>query len=180
MLRVAVDGPDAAAPHRLADALIEPLRVRGRPAVHVDSRTFWRDASLRLEYGRTDVESLPGWLDADALAREVLVPAARDGSYLPSLRDPVANRSTRAAPRRLPAQGVVIVSGALLLGRGLPFDRTVHLAMSAPARARRTAPEDAWTLPAFDRYDDEVRPGELADVVIRLDDPRRPAVGGLR
>ena len=74
---------------------------------------------------------------------------------------------------------MLVVSGALLLGLGLPFDRVVHLAVSPAARARRTPAEQAWTLPAFDRYDAEVAPAELADVVIKLDDPRHPAVRGL-
>jgi hypothetical protein len=41
---------------------------------------------------------------------------------------------------------------------------------------RRTDSADAWTLPAYDRYDAEVAPSELADVVVRWDDPVRPAV----
>ena len=50
---------------------------------------------------------------------------------------------------------------------------------AAGARRRRTPDADAWTLEAFDRYDAEVRPADLADVVVKLDDPRRPAVLGL-
>lgn len=180
MVRVAIDGPPCADPGGLADALLEPLRALGHPGAHVRSSSFWRDASLRLEYGREDLESFPSWLDAGALEREVLGPVATDGSYLPSLRDPVTNRSTRAHPEQLAPGGVLIVSGALLLGRGLRFDRVVHLAMSAPARARRIAPDEAWTLPAYDRYDADVRPEQLADVIVRMDDPRRPAVSGLR
>jgi hypothetical protein len=180
VLRVAVDGPPAADPDGLADSLLEPLRVLGRPAAHVSAASFWRDASLRLEYGREDHDSFASWLDADALRREVLTPAAERGEYLPSLRDPVTNRSTREAPRQLGAGGVLLVSGALLLGRGLPFDRTVHLAMSAAARARHTSADASWTLPAYERYDAEVRPAGAADVVIRMDDRRHPAVGGLR
>jgi hypothetical protein len=71
---------------------------------------------------------------------------------------------------------VLIVSGELLLGRSLPFDRTVHLFMSPATRRRRTSAEQAWTLPAFDDYDASVRPVETADAVLRLDDPRHPAV----
>jgi hypothetical protein len=179
VLRVAVDGPPCAAPDGLAGALLEPLRALGHPAAHVLAASFWRDASLRLEYGREDLESFSSWLDAGALDREVLGPVAADGTYLPSLRDPVSNRSTRAEAQHLGAGGVLIVSGALLLGRGLSFDRAVHLAMSAPARARRIAAADAWTLPAYDHYDADVRPEQLADIVIRMDDPRRPAVSGL-
>lgn len=177
--RVALDGPPCAQPGELAEALVEPLRLRGRPAVHVRADSFWRDASLRLEQGREDPDAYAEWLDADALRREVLVPLAERGEYLPSLRDPGTNRSTREPPRRAPASAVLIVSGALLLGLGLPFDRVVHLAMSPAARARHTPPQDSWTLPAFAAYDAEVHPDELADVVVRVEHPQRPAVRGL-
>ena len=40
----------------------------------------------------------------------------------------------------------------------------------------RTPAEDAWTLPAFGRYAEEVAPASFADVVLRVDDPRRPAM----
>lgn len=175
-LRVAVDGPPSADPAALAQELIEALRLRGRPAVHVRAEAFWRDASVRLEFGHHDLESFRTWLDADALRREVL---SGHGWVLPSLRDPVTNRATREPRRPLADGSVVVVSGELLLGLGLPFDRVIHLAMSRAARARRTSPDDAWTLPAFDRYDAEVAPMEIADVVIKLDDPRHPAIRGL-
>ena len=71
---------------------------------------------------------------------------------------------------------MVIVSGPLLLGAGLPFDVTVHLSVSAAALDRRTGAELRWTLPAYARYADEVDPASFADVVVRLDDPRRPAL----
>ncbi|MDQ2751115.1 MAG: uridine kinase [Actinomycetota bacterium] len=178
-LRVALDGPRCAAePAALADSLLAALRARGRAADHIVAEWFWRDASLRFEYGREDVESLPDWLDAAALRREVLDPLGPDGSgsYLPSLRDPVTNRATRAPVRQAPASAIVIVSGELLLGQGLPFDVAVHLSMSPAGRARRTPGAARWSLPAFDHYDTAVRPVELADVVIRVDDRRHPAV----
>jgi hypothetical protein len=68
------------------------------------------------------------------------------------------------------------VSGPLLLGAGLPFDVSVHLELSGAALHRRTDPELRWTLPAYARYGAEVDPASFADVVIRLDDPRRPAL----
>lgn len=178
-VRVALDGPPVAAPHELAASLVAPLRARSRPVAHVRAETFWRDASLRLEHGREDVESYPRWLDAEALRREVLDPVAEGGTYLPSLRDPVSNRSTRAVPRPAPPGTVLVVSGSFLLGRSLPFDRTVHLLVSRGARERRTPAEQAWTLPAFDAYERETDPSATADVVIRADDPRHPAVRGL-
>jgi hypothetical protein len=182
-LRVAVDGPDAAGPLTLAKSLVDPLRARGQDAVVIDARTFWRDASLRLEFGREDVESFAGWLDDGALRREVLdavrtsPQSTGPATVLPALRDPQTNRSLRLPRRAVSPAGVVLVAGPLLLGRGLPFDMTIHLALTPGARARRTEAQWQWTLPAFDRYDDEVTPADVADVVLRMDDPRHPAIG---
>jgi hypothetical protein len=171
-VRVAVDGPPCAHPGSFADAHADGLRA-SRPVAHVRAETFWRDASLRFEHGKQDVEAYLTWLDAAALRREVLEPVMT-GRYLPSLRDPVSNRSTREPPRDAPDGTVLIVSGAFLLGQGLPFDLSVHLAVSPAARARQT--DETWTLPAFDEYDATVRPFDTADVVVRYDDPRHPAV----
>jgi hypothetical protein len=178
-LRVAVDGPRAADPGGVAESLREPLLAGGRPFLHIQASTFWRDASLRLEHGRHDLQSYrDDWLDAGALLREVLAPLGPGGSgaYLPSLRDPATNRATRSPRLAAVAGTVVVVSGALLLGRDLPFDVTIHLAIGPAARARRTADDWAWTLPAFDEYDRDVDPVNTADVVVRLDDPRHPAI----
>ncbi len=178
-LRVAVDGPPAAEPGRLADDLVDPLRVRGRPTVRVDTQDFLRPASLRYEHGRTSPDAYyTDWLDEAGLRREVLDPAGPGGSgrILPALWDRERDRATRAGYLTLPPNAVVLVSGSLLLGGGLPFDVTIHLVLSAGALARRTPPEWHWTLPAFARYAAEVGPETFADVVIRIDDPRHPAV----
>lgn len=178
-LRVAVDGAVAADPGRLADALVDPLRVRGRPAVRVDTSDFLRPASLRLEFGRTEPDSFyAGWFDEAGLIREVLGPAGPEGSglILERLWDAGADRAARMPYRQLPLGAILLVSGPLLLGSGLPFDFSVHLEVSAAALARRTPPESAWTLPAYRRYRAEVAPETFADVVVRLDDPRRPAL----
>lgn len=111
----------------------------------------------------------------------MLVPLGAGGSgrYLPTLRDPATNRATRAAALDAPDRAILLLDGDLLLGAGLPSDVEIHLYQSAPARARRMserAPEWAWTLPALQRYDEEVAPAQIAHLVIRLDDPRHPAV----
>ena len=176
-LRVAIDGPEAAEPDPFAASLVDPLRVRGRPALHIPSAGFLRPASLRFERGRKNPESFyERWLDEDGLRREVLDRLEPDGRVLPDLWDPVDDRATRSAYVTVPEGGVVLVSGPLLLGGTLPFDLTVHLSLSPGALARRTSPERQWTLPAYERYEAEVRPGELADVVVRIDDPDHPAV----
>jgi hypothetical protein len=100
------------------------------------------------------------------------------GRVLPSLRDPVTDRSTRAGYVELPPGGVLVLDGPLLLGQGLPLDLTVHLRLSRAALERRTDPAERWTLPAYERYAREVLPEESADVVVRADDPRHPAWNG--
>jgi hypothetical protein len=178
-LRVAVDGAPAAAPETLADALVDPLRVRGRPAVRIATDDFLRPASVRLEYGRTNPDAFySGWLNEAALRREVLDPAGPGGSgrIVTRLWDARADRATREPYTPLPPTAVVLVSGPLLLGAGLPFDFSVHLDLSAAALERRTERELRWTLPAYARYRAEVDPASFADLVVRLDDPRRPAL----
>jgi hypothetical protein len=178
-LRVAVDGAPPARPGELADALVDPLRRAGRPVVRVRAGDFLRPASVRLEHGREDPDAyLDDWLDVSAIAREVVDPLGPDGSgrYLPSLWDPVRDRATRAPAAWAPAGAVLVLSGSLLLGRWLDLDLTVHLAMRPATLERRTEPAERWTLPAFARYAEEVSPETAADVVVRVDDPRRPAL----
>ena len=178
-LRVAIDGAPPARPEHLADALVGPLRVRGREVLRVSARDFLRPASLRFEHGRTDPDAFYGdWLDHGGLVREVLDPLGPGGSgrALPSLWDSSVDRATRASYVTLPPGGVLLLDGALLLGRGLPFDQAVHLWLSPGALGRRTAADRRWTLPAFARYEDEVGPADHADVVVRVDDPRHPAL----
>jgi hypothetical protein len=178
-LRVAVDGAPPARPDELADALVDPLRRTGRPVVRVSAGDFLRPASVRLEHGRQDPDAyLDDWLDVSALVREVVDPMGPDGSgrYLPSLWDPVRDRATRAPVLPAPEGAVLVLDGSLLLGRWLDLDLTVHLAMRPATLERRTAAGERWTLPAYARYAEEVDPEAVADVVVRVDDPRRPAL----
>ncbi|MEU5936896.1 uridine kinase [Micromonospora sp. NPDC047187] len=178
-LRVAVDGAPAAGADELAAALVDPLRAQGHPVLHVRATDFLRPASLRFELGRTNPDSFyEAWVDEAGLRREVLDPAGPGGSgrLLPSLWDADADRASRARYVDLAPGGVVVVSGSLLLGGGLSFDVTVHLELSPTALRRRTEPAQQWTLPAFDRYAEEVVPASFADVVVRVGDPRRPAL----
>jgi hypothetical protein len=178
-LRVALDGADAADPGRLADALVDPLRVLGHPVVRVRAKDQLRPASLRLERGRTDPDSFyEDWLDTDGLSREVLDPLEPGGSgRVRAVRwDAAADRAARTPAEVMPDGAVLLMSGPLLLGRWLAFDLTVHLELSPAALARRTPTDLEWTLPAYARYADEVDPAAVADMVVRLDDPRHPAV----
>ena len=179
VLRVAVDGHPATSPGAFADALVDPLRLRGRPVLRVSAELFQRPASLRFERGRTDPDAFyDDRLDLAGLRRELLDPLGPGGSglYLPTLWDPETDRATRAQYELAPVGSVLILDGTLLLGRGLPFDLTMHLRLSAGARERRVSPAERWALPAYGRYEREANPEQTADVLIRLDDPRHPAL----
>ncbi|QKV79093.1 uridine kinase [Amycolatopsis sp. Hca4] len=175
-LAVAVDGAaGATATAELADALVDPLRLRGRATLRVSAGDFLRPASLRFEHGRTNPDArYTDWLDLGALRREVLEPLKGSGEVLPSLWDAGRDRATRAERVPLPEGAVVLLDGELLLGAGLAFDLAVHLWLS-PAALRRRVP-DTWAIPAYERYEEEADPSSLADVVVRVDDPRHPAL----
>jgi hypothetical protein len=178
-VRVAVDGAEAARPEQLADGLVAPLRALGRETVRVRSRDHLRPASLRFERGREDPDSFyEDWLDVPGLAREVLVPLDPGGSgRIRAVRfDARTDRASRAGFQAVAPGTVLVLSGALLFGHGLPLELTVHCELSPGALARRTPPELAWTLPAYRRYAQEVDPAAWADVVVRCDDPLHPAV----
>lgn len=178
-VRVLVDGPPPAAPRELADDVAGRVRLRGRSAVVVDADDYLRPASVRLELGHTDPDMfLDGWLDESALAREVLGPSADDGSgmVLPRLRDARRDRSYRDRPEPIGRDGVVLLAGARLLGRGLACELAVHLRMTAAALARHLPAEQDWMLAAFARYEDERDPIGSADVLVMADHPDRRAL----
>lgn len=181
-LAFGIDGAPAARTGETADRLAEELGLLGRSVLVVPTEGFLRPASLRYEYGKRDPDAyLDGWYDTGALWREVFGPleAGGSGRVLPDLWDPVTDRATRTPYRQLPEGAVVIVHGPFLLGQWFPFALGVHLRLSPAALRRRTAEDERWTLPAFARYEDEVGPAERADVVVRADDPSRPAWTGL-
>ncbi|GAA2806902.1 uridine kinase [Streptomyces showdoensis] len=178
-LKVGIDGAPAAPGAELAGRVADALRLRGRSVLVVGTAGFLRPASLRFEYGRQDPDAYyGGWFDTGALWREVFGPLEPGGSglVLPDLWDPATDRATRSPAVPLPPGGVLVLHGPFLLGHWFPFDLKVHLSLSPGALARRT--EEPWALPAFERYEDEVGPAGVADAVVRVDDPRRPAWAG--
>jgi hypothetical protein len=177
--RVLVDGAAQADPAGWADALVAPLRLRGRPVLRLSAEDFLRPASVRLEHGRHDPDAFyQDRLDVGALRREALDPlgAGGSGQVLPRFWDAETDRSPRAEPVELPRGGVLVVDGSLLLGLGLPVELCVHLHLSEQALTRRTPAELAWTLPAYRRYAEEAAPTQTADAVLLVDHPDRPAL----
>lgn len=178
-LRVLVDGADAAKPDELCTAVAAGLRAAGRPSVVVRLADWWRPASLRLEQGHRDPESFrQHWFDYAALRREVLDPLGPGGSgkWLPTLWDFSADRATRVPRESTDAGLVLLVAGPMLLGRDLPCELAVHLHLSEAALRRRTPPELGWTVPAVVAQEQTADSDEVADVLVRVDHPDRPAV----
>ncbi len=153
--------------------------MRGRPVLHASATDFLRPASLRLERGRRDPDGFyTEWLDTAALDRELLGPAGPGGSgrVLPRFRDAAADRAARADYVDAGPGGVLLLDGTMLLGLGLPAELVVHLQLSEQALRRGTSPEQQWTLPAYRRYAEEVGPEQVADIVLLVDHPDRPAL----
>ena len=156
----------------LSAELSAALAARGRIPLPVAARGFWRPAGERFAHGREDWLCFrDSWLDAAALRREVL---EAGGTWLPALRDVDRDRSARADRQPVPDRAVLLVDGVFLQGLALPAELVVHLALSPAALLRRGVP--AWQLPAYASYDEDVAPGETADVLVRAEDPLRPAV----
>lgn len=173
--RLLLDGWAPADPESLARDLIEPLRARGRDAVLVRAADFLRPASVRWEFGRDDPDALLDVaLDSGALIREVLDPWEAGTAYLPALWDAAHDRSARRSREAVPDRGVLILAGELLLGRWLPADLTVHLALRPDMLARRFDASEQWRLAADTRYREDVDPECVADLVIRVDHADRP------
>lgn len=163
-----LDGGGSAA---LSDAVSTALGERGRVALQVRASSFWRPAGERFQHGREDWQSFrDSWLDTAALRREVL---DADGTWLPALWDVERDRSSRLLAQPVPARSVLLVDGLFLLGAGLPAELVVHVTLSSAALLRRGV--SAWQLEAFRSYDEEVSPMDQCDILVRAEDPQRPA-----
>jgi hypothetical protein len=104
----------------------------------------------------------------------VLTRVVEQQEYLPSLRDPETDRATRAAYVRAAPGTVVLLDGALAIGRGLAVDISVHLALKPATLRRRTPPDEAWVIPAYEQYAGEIE--SAPDLVVRVDHPDHPAL----
>ncbi|MEV6097435.1 hypothetical protein [Nocardia sp. NPDC051981] len=172
---IAVDGADAADPLTVANGVAELLRTRGRPAAVVSLHDFVRPASVRLEYDRdSEFTYRTAWFDYAALNREVLKPLRDTGRYLPALWDERADRSARARIRTADDTTVLFIAGPMLLGRGLDFDLTVGLRMSAGALRRRTDAASQFTVDGLLEF--QRAHAEEPDIQVAWDHPDRPAI----
>lgn len=178
---IGFDGPAEIGTTALADRVAEALRSAGRPAIRASTNWWWRPSALRLELGRQDVDMLlTGWVDADAIIRELIGPVVSGaGPYITRLRDPETDRSVRERPTIAPSGAIVLIDGPFLAAASLPLDALVVLSTGRGALARALPPERGWWPAAFERYQADYRPAESADVVLSYDHRSAPAARGL-
>ncbi|MGC4935850.1 hypothetical protein ACLQ3C_19470 [Gordonia sp. DT30] len=173
-LVVGVVGAPVADPESLADRIAGSLRVRGRAAEVVRVVDYIRPASLRLEWGAHDAEAFAtSWYDFPALRREVIDSLHADGSWLPRLWDGLSDRSFRDERQIAAGDQVIVIAGPMVLRADLRLDLGIALRMSRAALARRTPPDEQWTI---DPLLDHERDAPLPDIEVRYDHPDRPAV----
>lgn len=150
--------------------------------LRVSAENFLRPRSLRLEHGPHDPDAgYEGWYDTYALLREVLDPLGPGGAgtWLPALWDAERDRATRQSRRAAPPGAVLVLTGPFLLRWELSgaLDAVVHLQTSAAAQRRRLPAADVdRVVGAWARYLEETDPASRADLVVRCEDPRHPAL----
>jgi uridine kinase len=188
---VAVDGADGAGKSRWAAEFVPVARDDlGVPVEQVSVDAFHHPRTRRYARGRDDPDGF--YLDSfdlDALVRQVLLPWRTGGSWVDAVHDVVTDEPVRAAPRPVPDRGVLVVDGLFLLRPELAHHWHVTVRLEAPATVRvvRLASRDGTPadpghpyyrryLLAQDRYAGEVRPAEVADVVIDTGAHRAPEV----
>ncbi|EHR61814.1 nucleoside/nucleotide kinase family protein [Saccharomonospora cyanea] len=193
-LRVAVDGPTAAGKTGFGHELAEHLVRAGRPVLRAcldDFKRPWKDRHLY------DRESGEGYYrnayDYDAVTRLLLEPAAPDGTgrcVLCSI-DPLTQKDHSKIVTTAPPDAVLVVDGVFAFRPEIDrhWDFRIWLDIDPELSVRRGAERDAeWAgadatalhrhryLPSMALYESEVRPKQLADVVIDNTDFARPRV----
>ncbi len=177
---VGFDGPAEIGATGLADAVAEALRRSGRPVVRASTAWWWRPAALRLELGRQDVDMLlTGWVDADALGRELLTPFRAGQPHITRLRHPETGRPVREPPEQAAVGSILLLDGPFLLAAAPALDGVIGLKVGRGSLMRALPDDRQWWVAAFERYQADYRPAERADVLLSYDHPSAPAVSGL-
>ncbi|KRV47284.1 uridine kinase [Wenjunlia vitaminophila] len=195
VLRVAVDGPDAAGKTTLADELARNLSGR-REAIRVGIDGFHRPRSVRLRRGSLSPEGFyHDSFDHDAVRRTVLDPLGPGGDrrYRTAVFDHRVDAATDEPARVAPEGAVLLFDGVFVLRPELRehWDVSIFVDVSEEEALRRALVRDAVVMGGPDvvreRYERRYLPGQrlyrgtaapelAADVVIDNNDPARPRV----
>lgn len=188
--RVGVDGVDGTGTTVLAADLARLLRDGGREVVHAGADDFLHPRAVRYRRGRDDPEGFyRDSVDTGALRRELLEalgPAGTD-RYRTRVHDLATDRPVHGPGQQAGAHAVLVVDGIFLQAPAVRphLDLVVFLQASFPATFARMAVRDGCPPdpddPANARYRqgqqlylDEVDPAARADVLVDVEDVRRP------
>jgi uridine kinase len=196
VLRVAIDGPDAAGKTTLADELADRLTGRGRPVIRASIDGFHQPQAIRRRRGSLSPEGY--FLDAfdyAAFRRLLLEPLspAGDRRYRTAAFDHLTDSPLDGPTREAAGNAVLIVDGVFLLREELRgyWDLTVFLCISPAESLRRALQRDVTVFGSPDtvreRYEARYLPGqalyhscaapqEHAHVLIDHEHPETPRV----
>jgi uridine kinase len=194
-VRVAVDGCSAAGKTTLADELAQTLRAHtDREVIRVGIDHFKRAVAVRTAYPADSPESyyLDSW-DYPAIRERLLVPLGPGGDrrYRTAVMDLPGLTTVDGPTRTAPDDAILLADGAFLQRPELAghWDLVVYVDVSLAEVLRRgIARDQAWMdsaaaaehryrtkyIPGEQRYLNEVRPRERADVVVVNEQPERP------
>jgi hypothetical protein len=179
---IGFDGPAEIGTTALADAVAGTLRGSGRQIIRASTSWWWRPSALRLEFGRQDLDMLLiGWVDSDAIRRELVQPVRVGGStYITRLRDPDTDRSVRQRADPVSPGAVLLLDGPFLLAADLPLDAMVGFSVSRGFLDRALPDDRRWWVGAFSKYQDDYAPASRSDVLLSYDHATAPAASGLK
>ena len=194
-LRVAVDGPPAAGKTVLADELASVLRAQGREVIRASIEGFLFPQSQR--YGRGVYSGEACYYDSvdyDALQRVLLDPLGPGGDrrFQPAVYDKGTETALSQPVTTASADAVLLFEGVFLLRPELVRRWDLRIFVSAAfeetldrARTRDKALYGSATeverrfrnryLPAQQIYFAAAHPTDHAHIIVRNDDPQRPA-----
>jgi uridine kinase len=195
VVRVAVDGMDAAGKTTMANELVPLIRRRGRPVIQVSGDGFHRPRAERYARGELSPEGYyRDAFDVEAIAEHVLKPLGPGVTqrYRTASFDLDRDRPTNDPVRLAPARAVLLMDGVFLLRPELIrfWEFAVFLDINDSEVLRRALARDGRGvgeehlreryerryLPAHALYEAEVHPRREADVVIEDSDPEAPLV----
>ena len=123
---------------------------------------------------------LTGWVDSDAIRRELLQPVRAGGStHITRLRDPGTDRSVRQRADPVLPGAVLLLDGPFLLAADLPLDALVGFSVSRGSLDRALPDDRRWWVGAFEKYQDDYAAADRSDVLLSYDHATAPAASGL-